>query len=481
MPDPSEVPLPWSDLADIEFVGNYPSDSDRQRLLDEHFFQRACQVYLGALPAVNMLGMRNGSEAQWGRGYNVLPIWKQRMDAQCRVATPNADVVYAMSYVDLKADGPLVIEAPPGILGMLSDFWQRPLSDVGFAGPDKGQGGQYLLVPPHYDGPPLPGGYFTLHSPTYNVFLFWRAFLKPGANGPDPTDGVAALEQTVIFPLRNTNPATWKAMEFPDTSGVEVDMLFPRDATFFDLLAELIEYEPIDSADMYLRGLMASIGIIEGEPFDPSPRMRAILERAARVAPMMAGAVSIVPDAYPHRVYYEGDDKRHWVNGFPGIDENFMAPSYLNLDHRMTFFLVAYSASPAMAAMIVGGGAKYPGAFWDADGNYLSGEHTYKLHLPPNPPARLFWAATIYSPVDGTMITNGQPFPSVNALDGRVTANDDGSYDIWLGPERPDDVPAANWIRTNRGEGYLVCLRLYGPTAPWFDQTWIPDDIVKIS
>jgi hypothetical protein len=79
------------------------------------------------------------------------------------------------------------------------------------------------------------------------------------------------------------------------------------------------------------------------------------------------------------------------------------------------------------------------------------------------------------------MIDNGQPFPSVNSLDSRVTANADGSYDLWLGPEQPDDVVDANWIRTNPGEGYMICLRFYGPTKPWYDQSWIPDDVVKIS
>jgi hypothetical protein len=39
------------------------------------------------------------------------------MDAKCRVPTPNADVIYAMSYLDLKQDGPLVVQAPPGCWG----------------------------------------------------------------------------------------------------------------------------------------------------------------------------------------------------------------------------------------------------------------------------------------------------------------------------------------------------------------------------
>jgi hypothetical protein len=64
--------------------------------------------------------------------------------------------------------------------------------------------------------------------------------------------------------------------------------------------------------------------------------------------------------------------------------------------------LIAYSASPAMTAMIVGGGARYPSALRDADGDgdgdYLTGGRSYWLHPPPNPPARLFWAIMIYNP-----------------------------------------------------------------------------------
>lgn len=469
----------WDDLAGLATQGNYPSEDDRTQLLDEYYFQRAVQVYLTALPAVNVLAMRDGSEKTFGAGYNVLPVWKKRMNAKCRVTTPNADVVYAMSYLDLAESGPLVIDAPAGIMGMLLDFWQRCLSDVGFVGPDKGQGGQYLILPPHYDGPPVPGGYFVLESPTYQVFLFWRAFLTRGDDGPDPTQGVEAIEKTMIFPLRNSNPATWKPMTFPDGSGVEVDMLFPRDASYFDLLARFIDEEPVDSVDMVLRGMMASIGIIKGQPFAPDEHHRAILQRAAEVAPRMADALAVSPDAFPGRRYYTGEVRRRWINAFADVDERFYAPTYLNLEQQSAFFVVAYSASPAMAASVIGGGAKYPSTFWDADGNYLTGENTYHLHLPPNPPARLFWALTLYNPVDGTMIDNGQPFPSVNALDNRVVINDDASVDLYFGPTRPEDAPEANWIRTNPGEGYLAALRLYGPTQPFFDQTWIPDDVVR--
>jgi hypothetical protein len=99
-----------------------------------------------------------------------------------------------------------------------------------------------------------------------------------------------------------------------------------------------------------------------------------------------------------------------YLNGFPGIDENFHTNSYLSLDQRITFFLIAYSASPAMTAMIVGGGAKYPSTLRDADGDYLTGGRSYWLHLP-QPTGRVL-GDQIYNPVDGTMIDAASRSPA---------------------------------------------------------------------
>jgi len=57
-------------------------------------FQRATQTYLWAMPPINTLGMKTGSEKQFGAGYHVLPVWKKRLDAKTLVTTPNSDVIY---------------------------------------------------------------------------------------------------------------------------------------------------------------------------------------------------------------------------------------------------------------------------------------------------------------------------------------------------------------------------------------------------
>ena len=108
----------FNELADLPFTENRPTGATAQTLRDELLFQRATQTYLWALPLINTLGMKLGSEKTFGSGYNVLPVWKKRLDAKTLVTTPNSDVIYAMSYLDLGKDGPLVFEAPPQLQGI---------------------------------------------------------------------------------------------------------------------------------------------------------------------------------------------------------------------------------------------------------------------------------------------------------------------------------------------------------------------------
>jgi hypothetical protein len=132
------------------YDGNWPSAEEAQQMRDELFYQRAIHAYMTMLPALNVIGMRDGSEAAFGVGYNVLPIWKDRMDSRTWVPTPNADVIYSMSYLDLKETGPLVVAAPAGVIRMFTDFFQRTITDVGAIGPDRARGGLYLLLSPGY-------------------------------------------------------------------------------------------------------------------------------------------------------------------------------------------------------------------------------------------------------------------------------------------------------------------------------------------
>ena len=113
-------------LANAPFSENRPTPETSKLLKEELLFQRATQTYLWALPLINTLGMKAGSEKTFGAGYNILPVWKKRLDAKTLVTTPNSDVIYAMSYLDLGKDGPMVFEAPPGLQGPATGRCGRP-------------------------------------------------------------------------------------------------------------------------------------------------------------------------------------------------------------------------------------------------------------------------------------------------------------------------------------------------------------------
>ncbi|MCO8122746.1 DUF1254 domain-containing protein [Stieleria sp. TO1_6] len=425
-------------------------------------------------PALNVIGLRDGSEAEFGAGYHVLPIWKDRMDSRAWVPTPNADVIYSMSYLDLKETGPLVIKAPANVIGMFTDFFQRTITDVGAIGPDRARGGLYLLLPPGYQGH-VPKSYYAFESSTYNVFLFFRTIMAKGDGVPDPKPAVELAETTRVYPLWAQEKEV-PAMEFPNASGKRVNMMYPTDFTYWTKLKEFVDYEPIEAITPELRGVLASIGIVKGQPFEPSQWQREQLEKAVIDAPKMILASAQLGREDGRNKYYQD---RQWERAWCGGTAEWMQESYLDLAARARFFQYAYSSAPAMVMRTTGAGSKYPYTLRDADGDFLEGQKSYKLYVPANPPAGLFWAVTAYNVTDGTMPETDQLLPSTNGYYD-IPKNDDGSIDIWFGPQQPDDVADSAFIKTIPGRNFLVCFRLYGAEDAFYDQTWKLDDIVKV-
>jgi hypothetical protein len=455
--------------------GNWLDPKEAEQLRGELFYQRAVQAYMTMLPALNTIGMRDGSEATFGKGYNILPIWKDRMDSRTWVPTPNADVIYSMSYLDLKETGPLVVAAPRDVIGMFTDFFQRTITDVGLIGPDRARGGLYLLLPPDYDGE-IPQGYFAFKSKTYNVFLFFRTIMAKGDNGPDPKPAVALAEQTRVYPLWAAEKDV-RPMQFPNGSGKRINMMYPVDNTYWAKLKAFVDYEPVSAIDPELRGMLASVGIIKGKPFNPDARQQELLKKAVETAPKMILALRQLGRSDERDRYYKD---RQYLNTWAAGTAEWLQDGYLDVNQRASYFQIAYSSASAMVMRTLGAGSKYPFTPKDSKGEFLNGSNTYKLHLPPNPPAALFWAVTAYNITDGTMVETPQLMPSINGFN-KVATNGDGSVDLWFGPTKPAGAPDSNFIQTVGGRNFLVALRLYGTGVEFFDQTWKPDDVVKIN
>ena len=477
-------------LANLPFVDGRATKESAQTLRDELLFQRATQTYLWAMPLINTLGMQVGSEKAFGSGYNVLPIWKQRLDAKTLVTTPNSDVLYAMSYVDLGKDGPLVMEAPPMLQGILMDYWQHPIpvdggkfaGDVGNAGPDQGKGGKFLMLPPGYRGA-VPKGYFVYRSGTNNVFIFLRGFYE---NPKDLTPAVAHLELTKIYPLKGEAGA--QPMKFPDASGVPVNMLPISDSSAFARLKQLVDKEGDNLAGPDWLGMLAAIGIVKGQQFSPDAKARAIFDAAAQTGYKTSRVIGFQQTLSNSSLLIYTD--RHWLNPMdnatpptPATAQNLdfiiTAGKFLALDARIWFFTNYYSISPGMLSKVPGKGAAYMIGFTDGTGEPLSGDHSYRLNLPPNIPAANFWSVTLYDADNASGLANGQPFPSLGSRD-KPTQNPDGSTDLYLAPKAPDGK-AINWLATVPGKGFFAILRLYGPTEPAIERSWKPGDIERVN
>jgi hypothetical protein len=292
------------------------------------------------------------------------------------------------------------------------------------------------------------------------------------------------MEAAKIYPLGGGADA--KRMEYPDASGVPANMLPASDASAFDQLKVLIDTEVNDIADPDWLGMLASIGIVKGQPFEPDAATRAILDRAAKTAYKVSRVIGVEEDVSGRslRVYPD----RRWLNPFAdgtpdnpsgGLDLAWanVAGGYRDLDARIWMFTDYYSISPGMVSQTPGAGAKYMIAFTDSEGTPLSGGDSYRVALPPDIPAANFWSVTLYEAENASGLDNGQPFPSKGSRDA-PTQEADGSTILHLGPEAPAGKEA-NWLATVPGKGYFAILRLYGPTEAAIDKSWKPGDIEK--
>jgi hypothetical protein len=162
--------------------------------------------------------------------------------------------------------------------------------------------------------------------------------------------------------------------------------------------------------DPLTRGILANIGIIKGQPFTPTEKQQGLLKKAVETAPKMILAARQLGRPDKRNLYYAD---RQWQNAWAGLTSEWLLNGYLDVLQRSTYFQMAFASAPAMVIRTINAGSKYPFTFRDADGDLLRGGQAYKLHVPPNPPAALFWAATAYNITDGTMTETPQLMPSI--------------------------------------------------------------------
>ena len=494
-----------SRLGTLEFDDGAPSEATAALLYDNLDFQHGVQAFLGALPGASLAAVRRGFLSM-GVEDNSFTLFPELMDSASVFLTGNCDTIYYWGFLDL-TDGPMVldvpsIDPPSGILGTIDDMWFRWVTDFGLPGPDRGQGGRYLMVGPNYDGPLPDSGFHVFHARTTRVTVIGRAFMinndptlptEAIRNGVRVSRYVPGAQGTAVATFLSGDAPLGAVSEAPETrfvesSGKSLNTVYPNDFGFWELVHELVQQEPPGAADPDLLGLLASVGIVHGKPFEPDTRMRKILEDAVVVGNATARTVTFAPRPEEGFAFYPNSawSSALFVGGYEFLDPPpqitadgpVAAPSdgARKLNSRTNFLYMATGITPAMCMRLTGIGSQYIYAMRDSEGEYFDGGRNYRLTLPPHIPESRFWSVILYDRQTRSMLQTDQHLPRLGSQSGTVETNPDGSTDIYFGPTAPEGK-ANNWLQTVPGKGWWTILRLYNPLQSFFDKTWRPSEI----
>jgi len=482
----------------LTFNNGAPSEETSVKIYDHLDYSYAYRAFTDTFKGVSMQALNEGFEAA-GIKDNEILIFSELMDSSSLFLTANADTVYYLGFVDL-SDGPMVVETPPEALGTFDDMWFRWVIDFGRPGPDRGEGGKYLLVGPDYEGPLPEGGLYVARSKTTKVIMLGRSFLKDN----DPKAPVDTIKSTLkIYPyveggvgtsiaefleggVKLAQNAQPKTPVFHEGTGLAMNTIPPNDYSYYEMLNRLVQSQPATVIDPELMGPIAALGIIKGQDFAPDDRMKSIMTEAVAAANATGRVLGFNPrdkDWY----YYENSQwfiplftgGYQFETPIPQITAEGAKPypptGYRKNDSRTSFFYMATGITPAMAMRLTGVGSQYLLAAKDANGDYFDGSRTYKVTLPKDIPAAAFWSFTLYDNQTRSMLVTPQKYPRAGSQSfpsPAAEAAGDGTTTVYFSPSQPDGVARGNWIQTDPDKGWFVLLRLYSPLQSYFDKTW---------
>ena len=495
-------------IGTLEFKDGVPNAATVAKIYDNLDFAHAFDAFVNTMQGASIAALRKGFQSIGVKDGEVL-IYSGLMDAKSLFLTANADTIYTLGALDL-SKGPMVIEVPPKVLGAIDDQWFRWVIDFGAPGPDRGEGGKYLILPPGYDGPLPEGGFFVARSRTNIVLWFARSFMENN----DPKPVVDMIKKTLkIYPYEvggfGTSIAQFLSGKaklgrispppptvFHEGTGKVVNTIMPNDYTYYEVLNEIVQKEPATSLDAELMGPIVAIGIIKGKPFAPDARMKKILTEAAALGNATARTLFISSPRAADWYYYPGSGWMNYlfVTGYefetpipeitPEGAKPFPPTGYRTLNARTNFFYGVTGITPGMAMRLPGVGSQYLWTVVDANKQPFEGAKTYKVTLPKDIPEANFWSWTLYDNQSRSMLDTPQRYPRAGSQSfpsPAAEASADGSTTVYFSPTQPAGVKRGNWIQTMPGKGFFPLLRLYSPLEPFFAKTWRPGEVELVN
>ena len=411
------------------------------------------EAYTYALPLVIMDATKTSSTNTetpvTGRApVNQLIHAQKLADAQSKlVVTPNVDTVYTQAWLDLSAE-PMVYVMPKAdrfFNVQVLDAWTNTTAVLEKAG-------TYAFTPSGWKGD-LPNGVIRVEVPTSMVWLIARVVLS----GQEDLPNVYDIQQNMqLMPLsayekggEYTAPKGTYTIENDFVPVEKVLSMSPKE--FFDTANTLMLANPPAAADADVLKKFATINVGPGMAFDTSILTEDVAASWKEMLQRLRE--NLVADAEKYSVklgqwkYFDAP-----IGDF-GTEYNYRA-------------LVALAGLGANTVNV----AIYPKTNIDDTGAVLTGEKKYVMHFDTLPPTLKggFWSVTAYGS-DDFLIENPIDRYCVNDRSD-FKCNEDGSLDITLSKEQPEDT--SNWLPVSDGEFHLY-MRIYTPDMTAF-KNWNP-------
>lgn len=426
-------------------------------------FQDIYNAYVYAYPAVILELTRRGSlnpskDGKESLKTNTLYHTTALADASFKnVVAPNIDTVYSQAWLDL-SEGALIFEKPEldrYVSIAFLDAYTNCENIIGTGG-DGNQKENYLITGPNFTGE-VPEGYKQLALPTNKNWVIVRTIIY----GKDDVEAVKEIQsklqfktygnakQEVIYPAYRSD-FVFKPIEKITNLSLE---------EFFTIFNELLIGNPDKYAPQGELKQWKDYGIGAGETFTSDEEIRKI---ETEVKQRFLEETS--------RGLTEGGTVNHW--SYPDDTIGIYKTDYLL---RANVARNGLGANPVTMCV-------YPATYVDSEGNPLDGRKRYQIHFEKGqlPPVKEhgFWSITLYDSKERYLVENEIHRYGINDRD-ELKENEDGSIDILVQQERPEEEWVSNWLPSGN-EAFNLILRIYLTKETVISGEWKPPVIRQI-
>ncbi|WP_244427762.1 DUF1254 domain-containing protein [Sinorhizobium fredii] len=453
--------------------GGQPAPGSKPSVADLDYqvkYQRAFEAVLWSMPAIGSYGFIRGTQ-ELGAGDNTILAWSTPARPNAELLTANNVTPYILASTDLRK-GPVVVEIPAAtdkasLYGQIVDHWQITIADIGPSGIDEGNGGKILLTPPGYQDP-VPAGYIEVKSASYRVVFAFRSIKSATAT----TEDAYAYSKTLkMYYLNDPKPT-----RFVDPSEMRYSTLPFYDERWFDDLYAIVSVENVDPRDKVMMGMLASLGIEKGKPFNPDAKTKQAMRQGAIDAYYYLMQRFLNPTD-PTRVWWKG---KHWNDGLfadPNREFVYVTADSIDLDNRADRYFVGVNYPKKLGAKPA---TQYLFALADNNGKVLQAGKTYKFTMPAKVPVTQFWSLIVYDLETFAFIYNPLEWAGLDSFDlPNMKRNSDGSTTLYFGPKAPEGLES-NWIPTS-GKAPLPTVRIYGGTEEFWNRSWEMPDVELVN